>query len=171
MTALGMLRAQADLLAYLKANVPSQIIAVNATGVLTIPLLSDMTTYSDAPMLAQQETPALFVIPSASGYRGTQWDANLDEQHGLEIGIEVGDQDEHNALQALLGYTQAVLNAVGLWPRRLAAMAHGEQLLFGAVGATAEDVVKYTNIALEAPVPFYSQATIPVTVYMSEVPS
>ena len=165
-----MLVAQADLLAYLKANVPPQITAVNAIGVLTIPLLQDMATYADAPLLSQPETPALYVIPAATGYRGTQWDANLDEQHGFDIGIEVGDQDEHNAMQALLGYTQAVLNAIGLWTRHLATMTHGQQVMYGSPVPNAEDVVRYQTVAVVAPVPFYSQAVLPVTVFQSEVP-
>ena len=169
MTFLAMIRARQDTLAFLKANVPGQITALNIIGVSDVALPLDFTTYSAAPLLAQPETPACFVIPSSTGFRGTQWDAQIDSQHEFDICIEVGNQDEEQAMQQMLGMTMAVINTVGLWVKRAASMAHGQQILYGSE-SSAERTVTFQSVASSTETPFYAQCVIPCTVFQSETP-
>jgi len=171
MTFLAMVRARQDLLAYFQAQLPAQIAAVNALGVLAIPLASDMSTYAAAPRLHQPETPALYVVPAVSGFRGTNWPALLQQQHEFECCIQVGHQDEETAMDWVLGYTTAVLNALEQWILRAAPLAHGQQLLFGSAREGEEaNVIRFQSTAREAFVPFYAEAVIPLTVIQDEAP-
>lgn len=172
MTFLAMDRARDDTVAYFQATVPAQITLLNAARPTKHQMQADFSTYAATPLLAQPETPALYVIPSALGFRGTNWGAVIDQQHQFDLCVEVGNADEEVAMQDMLGYLDAVLNALEQFVLRTASMAHGQQILFGT-GTEGQEasVIRFQSVAPQnAGQPFYAQAILPITVFQSEAP-
>lgn len=169
MTVLLADRARDDTLAYFKATVPAQIVAVNALRPTKHQLQADFTTYAGEPRLAKPESPTLYVLPSEAGFRGTNWTAIVQQDIQLDLCIEVGNQDEPTAMDDLLGYFAVVINAIRQFTQGTASMAHGQQILFGqAQDGQEQHAIRFQAQGSETLVPFYAQAIIPVTVIQDE---
>lgn len=172
MTVLLFDRTRDDTIAYFKATVPAQVTAVNA---LRVPLgkaalAADFATYAGEPRLAKPEPPTLYVIPSQAGFRGTNWNAEVQQDNQIDLCIEVGNQDEAAAMDDMLGYFAVVINAIREFTQGTASMAHGQQILFGqAQEGQEQNVIRFQAQGIEEQYPYYVQAIIPVTVIQDEV--
>lgn len=175
MTFQGMIMTRADVLAYMRAQCPAQVTAINGLGVLTTNMPGDFVGYWGAPQVAQPETPALYVLPEAMGLRGTNWNSQIGQTNALMLVVEVGHHDEEMAMQWLLGYTQVVLNAIEQFILGLAPLAHSQQIGFGAAsespsGTQVMPVVDFIARGRAANGPFYVEANIPIWVTQDEAP-
>lgn len=158
--------ARDALSAFLQAQMPAQIAAVNGLRSAKHQL-EQITTWTASPLVATPEPPALGILMQTSGFRGTQLGTTLDEQHAVHVYLQAGNLDEETLQSDLIGYAAALVNCILLPMKGLAAIGSGVQALFGAKGGDAEDVLVFGPSQPAANL-FYGDVTLILTLFNTE---
>ncbi len=130
--------------------------------------LASIARWVASPLVATPQPPAVGVLPQTSGFRGTQWQVEYDEQHHLMVYVQAANADEELLEQDIEGYGAAVVNTVIGGIKGTYAMPSGFQFLFGAGGEKdAEDCIVYGPKQPVASL-FYGDVTVLLTLFNSE---